>query len=64
MDQKPCEVGHYRCAGLPIPDLNRRRHVVEPKIGIEFPMILDNVLKGKSNSDLSSKVGVCTCVLL
>lgn len=56
MDQRPCEVGHQGCAGLPFPDLNWRRHAVEPRTGIEFPMILDNILTGNNNSSLSSEV--------
>ncbi|KAH0969748.1 hypothetical protein GBA52_028344 [Prunus armeniaca] len=35
MDQRPCEVGHQGCTGLPFPDLNWRRHAVEPRTGIE-----------------------------
>ncbi|VVA11708.1 PREDICTED: fatty-acid-binding [Prunus dulcis] len=60
MDQRPCEVGHQGCAGLPFPDLNWRRHAVEPRTGIEFPMILDNILTGNNNSSLSSEVLVGT----
>ncbi|KAM1894858.1 hypothetical protein ACFX13_043708 [Malus domestica] len=60
MDQKPCEVEHHRCAGLPFPDLDWRKQAVEPKTGTEFPMILDNVLTQESNSSLSSEVLVGT----
>ncbi|KAH7523887.1 hypothetical protein FEM48_Zijuj06G0059600 [Ziziphus jujuba var. spinosa] len=55
-----CEVEHQGCAGLSFPDLNWRRHAVEPRTGIEFPMILDNILAGESNSRLTSEILVGT----
>lgn len=51
LDQKPCEIG-----SLSFPDLNLRRHATEPKTGIEFPLMLDNILDGENNSRLTSEV--------
>uniref|UniRef100_A0A9I9DEK3 Uncharacterized protein n=1 Tax=Cucumis melo TaxID=3656 RepID=A0A9I9DEK3_CUCME len=61
MDQKPCEVA-YRAAhaGLMFPDVNWARHAIEPITGIEFPMMLDNILAAENNSSLSSEVLVGT----
>lgn len=56
MDQRPCEVGRQGCAGLPFPNLDWRIHAVEPRTGIEFPMVLDNILTAGNNSSLSSEV--------
>ncbi|KAL5559551.1 hypothetical protein UlMin_035762 [Ulmus minor] len=60
MVQSSCEVRQQGHSGLPFPDLNWRRYAVEPRTGIEFPMILDNILGGKNNSSLSSEVLVGT----
>ncbi|XP_040999026.1 fatty-acid-binding protein 2 isoform X2 [Juglans microcarpa x Juglans regia] len=60
MGQRSCEVENQRYTGLALPDLNRTRHAVEPRTGIEFPMILDNILAGEKNSSLSSEVLVGT----
>lgn len=56
MDQKPCEVAYRAHAGLTLADVNWTRHAIEPKTGIEFPMILGNILSGENNSSLSSEV--------
>lgn len=56
MDQIPCEVKKQGCAHLSFPELNRTKHAVEPKTGIEFPMILDNILDGEQNCSLDSEV--------
>ena len=40
IDQRPCKVENQRCMDLSFPDLNLTRHAVEPRTGIEFPMIL------------------------
>lgn len=58
MVQRPCEVAQKGYAGLYFPELDWRRHEVEPRTGIEFPMILDNVLAGENNSNLCSEVGI------
>ncbi|KAG6625032.1 fatty-acid-binding protein 2 isoform X1 [Carya illinoinensis] len=60
MGQISCEVENQRYANLALPDLNWTRHAVEPRTGIEFPMILDNILAGEKNSSLSSEVLVGT----
>ncbi|XP_057957770.1 fatty-acid-binding protein 2 isoform X2 [Malania oleifera] len=60
MDQRPCEVGHQGCADLSFLDLKWTRPAVEPKTGIEFPIILDSILDGENNSTLSSEVLVGT----
>ena len=56
MNQRPCEVGHHGCGSLSFLDVNRTRHMVEPRTGIEFPRILDNVLDIENNSGLASEV--------
>ncbi|KAJ7966351.1 fatty-acid-binding protein 2-like [Quillaja saponaria] len=60
MDQMPCEIEHQQCACISFPELNWRRHAVEPRTGIEFPMILDNILAGEEKSSLNSEVLVGT----
>lgn len=60
MDQNPCEVAYRTHAGLTFPDVNWTRHAIEPKTGIEFPVILDNILSAENNSSLSSEVLVGT----
>ncbi|GMJ07565.1 fatty-acid-binding protein 2 [Hibiscus trionum] len=59
IDRRPCEVGQG-CGSLSFLDLNRRRHAVEPRTGIEFPTILDNMLDTQNNSSLASEVLVGT----
>ena len=58
MVQRPSDVDHQGRAGISFPDLNWRRHVVEPRTGIEFPMILHNILVGENNSNLCSEVSI------
>ncbi|KAM7260150.1 hypothetical protein ACFE04_015891 [Oxalis oulophora] len=55
MDQRPCSVEHQRCGGLSSPS-TLKRHAVEPKTGIEFPMLLDNVPETKYDAQLASGV--------
>lgn len=57
--QRPCEVERSGCPGLSFPDLNWTRHAVEPRTGIEFPMLLD-ILTGQNRSRLTSEVLVAT----
>ena len=57
MLQRPCEV-HQGRAGLSFPDLNWRKNAIEPRTGIEFPMILGNILTGENNSNLCSEVSI------
>ncbi|XVF35257.1 hypothetical protein REPUB_Repub18cG0129900 [Reevesia pubescens] len=56
MNRRPCEVGHQGCCSLSFLDLNWTRHAVEPRTGIEFPTILDNILDRQNNSSLASEV--------
>lgn len=56
VDQRPCEVGHHGCGGLSFVDLNWTRHAVEPRTGIEFPMILDQFLDAENASSSDSEV--------
>ncbi|OMO67049.1 Glycoside hydrolase, family 9 [Corchorus capsularis] len=60
INQRPCEVGHQGCGSLSFLDLNWTRHAIEPRTGIEFPTILDNVLDRQNNSSLASEVLVGT----
>ncbi|XP_065850203.1 fatty-acid-binding protein 2 isoform X2 [Euphorbia lathyris] len=60
MDQRPCEVARHGCSSLAFHDLNWTRHAVEPKTGIEFPMMLDNNLAGENKSNITSEVLVGT----
>ncbi|GMI97871.1 fatty-acid-binding protein 2 [Hibiscus trionum] len=59
IDRRPCEVGQG-CGSLSFLDLNWRRQAVEPRTGIEFPTILDNILDTHNNSSLASEVLVGT----
>lgn len=43
MSRRPCEVGIRGCAGLLFPDFHQRKYKAEPRTGIEFPMVLDNL---------------------
>ena len=58
IDQRSCKVENQRCMDLSFRDLNLTRHAVEPRTGIEFPMILDNILTGEKNSSVSSEVNI------
>ncbi|XP_038710562.1 fatty-acid-binding protein 2-like isoform X2 [Tripterygium wilfordii] len=59
-DQRACDVENGRCASLSFPEVNWARHTVEPRTGIEFPMILDDLLAEENRSSLSSEVLVGT----
>ncbi|KAK4277289.1 hypothetical protein QN277_015306 [Acacia crassicarpa] len=59
-DQIPCEVKKKGCAQLSFPELNLTKYVVEPKTGIEFPIILNNVIDGEQDISLNSEVLVGT----
>ncbi|KAF8401092.1 hypothetical protein HHK36_014395 [Tetracentron sinense] len=60
MDQIPCEDKSGGCGGLSFPDINWTRHAVEPRTGIKFPTVLDNIFAGANNSNLISEVLVGT----
>lgn len=59
-DQRPCEVDHRGCDNSFFQNLNWSRHAVEPRTGIEFPTILDNLIAGERNSSFTSEVLVGT----
>lgn len=56
MNESPCEVEPHGCADLSLPDLNWTRHAVEPRTGIKFPKVLDNLLAGGKNTNIMSEV--------
>ncbi|XP_058217679.1 fatty-acid-binding protein 2 isoform X1 [Rhododendron vialii] len=60
MNESPCEVERHGCADLSLPDLNWTRHAVEPRTGIKFPKLLDNILAGGKNANKMSEVLVGT----
>lgn len=60
MNESPCEVEPHGCADLSLPDLNWTRHAVEPRTGIKFPKLLDNLLAGGKNTNIMSEVLVGT----
>ncbi|KHN37053.1 hypothetical protein glysoja_009081 [Glycine soja] len=60
MDQVPKEVECQGCAFLPCLELNQAKPAVEPKTGIEFPLVLDNIFTGEKNYDFNSEVLVGT----
>ncbi|XP_059662052.1 fatty-acid-binding protein 2 isoform X2 [Cornus florida] len=60
MDQSPCQVEHGGCSDISFLDLNWTRHAVEPRTGIAFPTIIDNIFARESNSSLMSEVLVGT----
>lgn len=58
--ERPCEVERQVCADLSLPNLKWKTHAVEPRTGIQFPIILNSVLEQETNSSLSSEVLVGT----
>ncbi|KAJ8527102.1 hypothetical protein K7X08_029579 [Anisodus acutangulus] len=59
-DQRQCEVEHRGCDNSFFENLNWSRHAVEPRTGIEFPTILDNLIARERNSSFTSEVLVGT----
>uniref|UniRef100_M1C9E5 Uncharacterized protein n=1 Tax=Solanum tuberosum TaxID=4113 RepID=M1C9E5_SOLTU len=57
-DHRPCEVDHRGCDNSFFQSLNWSRHAVEPRTGIEFPTILDNLIAGEQNSSFTSEVNM------
>lgn len=49
INQLPKEVECQGWTFLSLLELNQAKPVVEPKTGIEFPLILDNILTGEKN---------------
>ncbi|CAK8569880.1 unnamed protein product [Lathyrus sativus] len=60
MDQLPKDVERQGCPRLSISELNLANSTVEPKTGIEFPVVLDNLSAGEQNSRSDSEVLVGT----
>lgn len=54
MNHVPCEVQQQKCGDLH-GNFNCSSPAVEPKTGIEFPTLLDNIFGG-SNSSLNTEV--------
>ena len=52
------EVERQVCPRLSFNDLNLTKPAVEPKTGIEFPMVLDNAMAGEQNSSFNSEVNI------
>lgn len=64
MNESPCEVERHGCADLSLPDLNWTRHAVEPRTGIKFPKLLDNILAGGKNANKMSEVYIENFILV
>ncbi|KAG4953711.1 hypothetical protein AAZX31_14G097300 [Glycine max] len=60
MDQVPKEVECQGCSFLPCLELSQAKPAVEPKTGIEFPLVLDNLFTGEKNYNFNSEVLVGT----
>ncbi|CAL0322686.1 unnamed protein product [Lupinus luteus] len=60
IDQIHMEVDSQGCPRLSVSELNMTKSAVETKTGIEFPVVLDNVLPGVQNSSFNSEVLVGT----
>ncbi|KAI4380297.1 hypothetical protein MLD38_006503 [Melastoma candidum] len=60
VDQLPCDSENQGCSCLTVPDLPRKRYAVEPRTGIEFPVMLETVPAGERCSSLTSKILVGT----
>ncbi|KVG40999.1 Chalcone isomerase [Cynara cardunculus var. scolymus] len=50
LNHSPCEVEQRRCGDLHYENFNCPAHAVEPRTGIEFPTILDNIFEGSNTS--------------
>lgn len=59
MNHSPCEVEQRRCGDFQNGNFNCSTRAVEPRTGIEFPTLLDNIFGG-SNSSLNTEVLVGT----
>jgi hypothetical protein len=59
MDRTPKDFEHLGCPHLSVSELNLANSVVEPKTGIEFSVVLDNLLDGEQNYSFNSEVNIC-----
>ena len=57
-DRIPCDVKKRGCAQLYFPELKLEKHAVEPKTGIEFPVILNNVADGEQDNSSNNEVNI------
>jgi len=58
IDQVPKEVECQGCPFLSYLELNEAKPAVEPKTGIEFPLVLDNIFVGEKNFGFNSEVNI------
>nr|DAD49105.1 TPA_asm: hypothetical protein HUJ06_019042 [Nelumbo nucifera] len=58
MNQRSCADEHQGCAGFSFLDMNWSRDTVEPRTGVKFPTVLDNILAGEKRYTLPSEVTV------
>ncbi|KAL3497413.1 hypothetical protein ACH5RR_040145 [Cinchona calisaya] len=56
--QRPCEI--QGCTDVSFQHLTWTGHAVEPRTGIEFPTVLENIVTGETNSTFTSEVLVGT----
>ncbi|XP_010261878.1 PREDICTED: fatty-acid-binding protein 2-like isoform X2 [Nelumbo nucifera] len=60
LNQRSCVDEHRGCTGYSFLDMDWSRHAVEPRTGIKFPTILDNILAGEKRYSLPPEVLVGT----
>jgi hypothetical protein len=63
MDRVPKDFERSGCPRLSVSELNLANSAVEPKTGIEFPVVLDNLSDGEQNSSFNSEVNICFTIL-
>jgi len=64
IDQVPKEVECQGCPFLSYLELNQAKPAVEPKTGIEFPLVLDNIFAGEKDFGFNSEVKYFVCKVL
>lgn len=60
LERSSCNAQHGGCVGHTFPECNWTRHAIEPKTGIQFPGVLNNILTKENQSNLLSEVLVGT----
>lgn len=63
VNHSPCDVEQWRCGDLNSGNSSCSTSTVEPRTGIEFPTILDNIFGGAKTS-LNTEVHCCFFILL
>ncbi|KAK2442711.1 fatty-acid-binding protein [Trifolium repens] len=53
-----------RILNLSVSELNLANSAMKPKTGIEFPVVLDNLLDGEQDYSFNSEVNICFTILL